>query len=93
MVSGGVLVVASEVVGVILIMFFGAAPNFLARRYKVTVNFPAAPGVAADNTRNARTELTLVASSKSNCSTMTKALIWNWNSTTSFRSRQRNCAR
>lgn len=44
----GVLVVASVVVGVILIMFFGAAPNFLARRYNVTVNFPAAPGVAAD---------------------------------------------
>ena len=44
----GVLVVASVVVGVILIMFFGAAPNFLARRYKVTVNFPAAPGVGAD---------------------------------------------
>ncbi len=39
----GVLVVASVVVGVILIMFFGAAPNFLARRYKITVNFPAAP--------------------------------------------------
>ena len=44
----GVLVVASVVVGVILIMFFGAAPNFLARRYQITVNFPAAPGVAAD---------------------------------------------
>ncbi len=44
----GVLVVASVVVGVILIMFFGAAPNFLARRYKITVNFPAAPGVGAD---------------------------------------------
>ncbi len=29
-------------------MFFGAAPNFLARRYRVTINFPAAPGVAAD---------------------------------------------
>lgn len=44
----GVLVVASIVIGVILIMFFGAAPNFLARRYQVTVNFPAAPGVASD---------------------------------------------
>ncbi len=44
----GVLVVASVVVGVILIMFFGAAPNFLVRRYQVTVNFPAAPGVAPD---------------------------------------------
>ncbi len=44
----GVLVVASVVVGVILIMFFGSAPNFLASRYKVTVNFPSAPGVATD---------------------------------------------
>lgn len=44
----GVLVVASVVVGVILIMFFGAAPNFLARRYRVTINFPAAPGVGED---------------------------------------------
>lgn len=44
----GVLVIASIVVGVILIMFFGAAPNFMARHYQVTVNFPAAPGVATD---------------------------------------------
>jgi phospholipid/cholesterol/gamma-HCH transport system substrate-binding protein len=44
----GVLVIASIVIGVILIMFFGAAPNFLARHYQVTVNFPAAPGVASD---------------------------------------------
>lgn len=44
----GVLVIASIVVGVILIMFFGAAPNFMARHYQVTVNFPAAPGVASD---------------------------------------------
>jgi len=44
----GVLVIASIVVGVILIMFFGAAPNFFARHYQVTVNFPAAPGVATD---------------------------------------------
>lgn len=44
----GVLVIASIVVGVILIMFFGAAPNFMASHYQVTVNFPAAPGVASD---------------------------------------------
>lgn len=44
----GVLVVASIVIGVILIMFFGAAPNFMAQRYQVTVRFPAAPGVASD---------------------------------------------
>lgn len=44
----GVLVVSSIIIGVILIMFFGAAPNFLARRYQVTINFKAAPGVAPD---------------------------------------------
>ncbi|MGN6546596.1 MAG: MlaD family protein [Aureliella sp.] len=44
----GVLVIASIVVGVILIMFFGAAPDFMTRHYQVTVNFPAAPGVASD---------------------------------------------
>lgn len=44
----GVLVVASIVIGVILIMFFGAAPDFLASHYQVTVNFPAAPGVDSD---------------------------------------------
>ena len=44
----GVLVVASIVVGVILLLFFGAAPNLLAQRYRVTINFSAAPGVATD---------------------------------------------
>ncbi len=44
----GVLVLASIVVGVILLLFFGAAPNLLAERYRVTINFPAAPGVATD---------------------------------------------
>jgi phospholipid/cholesterol/gamma-HCH transport system substrate-binding protein len=44
----GVLVVSSMVIGVLLIMFFGASPNFLSRRYQVTVNFPAAPGVGID---------------------------------------------
>lgn len=44
----GVLVVASMVIAIILILFFGAAPNFFARRYEVTIRFDAAPGVATD---------------------------------------------
>lgn len=44
----GVLVVASIVIAVILILFFGAAPNFFAERYNVTIRFDAAPGVATD---------------------------------------------
>lgn len=44
----GVLVLASIVIGVILLLFFQAAPNLLANRYRVTINFPSAPGVAND---------------------------------------------
>ena len=44
----GVLVVASLVITIILILFFGAAPNFLARRYEITINFDRAPGVETD---------------------------------------------
>ena len=44
----GVLVVASTVIAVILILFFGAAPNFFAEKYDVTIRFEAAPGVATD---------------------------------------------
>lgn len=44
----GVLVVASLVIAIILILFFGAAPNFFAQRYQVTIRFDAAPGVATD---------------------------------------------
>ncbi|MEZ6133297.1 MAG: MlaD family protein [Pirellulaceae bacterium] len=44
----GVLVVASLVIAVILVMFFGAAPNFFAQRYEVTIRFDQAPGVATD---------------------------------------------
>ncbi len=44
----GVLVVASLVIAVILVLFFGAAPNFLTKRYVVTIRFDAAPGVATD---------------------------------------------
>lgn len=44
----GVLVVASLVIAVMLILFFGAAPNFFVERYTVTIRFEAAPGVASD---------------------------------------------
>lgn len=44
----GVLVVASMVIAVILILFFGAAPNFFVQRYTVTIRFQAAPGVESD---------------------------------------------
>ncbi|GAB5403675.1 MAG: hypothetical protein Aurels2KO_19060 [Aureliella sp.] len=44
----GVLVVASMVVAVILILFFGAAPNLLKEQYVVTIRFSSAPGVATD---------------------------------------------
>jgi phospholipid/cholesterol/gamma-HCH transport system substrate-binding protein len=44
----GVLVVASMVIAVILILFFGAAPNIFANRYEVTVRFDSAPGVTTD---------------------------------------------
>jgi len=44
----GVLVVASLVIAIILILFFGAAPNFFVERYTVTIRFDAAPGVATD---------------------------------------------
>ncbi len=44
----GVLVVATVAIAVILVLFFGAAPNFFAQRYLVTIRFDAAPGVAAD---------------------------------------------
>ena len=44
----GVLVVASLVITIILILFFGAAPNFFARRYEITINFERAPGVETD---------------------------------------------
>ncbi len=44
----GVLVVASMVIAVILILFFGAAPNLLKEQYVVTIRFSSAPGVATD---------------------------------------------
>lgn len=44
----GVLVVASMVIAVILILFFGAAPNIFSDRYEVTIRFDSAPGVTTD---------------------------------------------
>lgn len=44
----GVLVVASMVIAVILILFFGAAPNIFSSRYDVTIRFDSAPGVTTD---------------------------------------------
>jgi phospholipid/cholesterol/gamma-HCH transport system substrate-binding protein len=44
----GVLVLASSVIGIILIFFFGAIPNFWIQHYTCTINFAAAPGVEID---------------------------------------------
>jgi phospholipid/cholesterol/gamma-HCH transport system substrate-binding protein len=44
----GVLVLAAAIVGILLMVFFGAVPNFLVDRYRVTINFPSAPGVGPD---------------------------------------------
>ncbi|MDZ4849827.1 MAG: MlaD family protein [Pirellulaceae bacterium] len=44
----GVLVLAAAIVGVLLMAFFGAVPNFLIDHYRVTINFPSAPGVGPD---------------------------------------------
>jgi phospholipid/cholesterol/gamma-HCH transport system substrate-binding protein len=46
--SVGVLVLASAIIGALLLVFFGAIPNFLVDRYRITINFPRAPGVAKD---------------------------------------------
>ena len=44
----GVLVLASAIIGVLLIAFFGAVPKFWVERYRFTVNFPSAPNVGID---------------------------------------------
>lgn len=44
----GVLVLASAIIGVLLVAFFGAVPQFWVDRYTVTVNFPNAPNVSVD---------------------------------------------
>jgi phospholipid/cholesterol/gamma-HCH transport system substrate-binding protein len=44
----GVLVLASAIVAVLLIAFFGAIPKFWVEKYRFTVNFPSAPNVTID---------------------------------------------
>lgn len=44
----GVLVLASALVGVLLVVFFGAVPSFWVEKYTVTINFEAAPGIDTD---------------------------------------------
>lgn len=44
----GVLVLASAMVGILLVVFFGAVPTFWVQRYSVIIQFPAAPGVETD---------------------------------------------
>lgn len=44
----GVLVIASTIIAILLIVYFGAVPTFWVDRYTVTINFPAAPGVTVD---------------------------------------------
>jgi phospholipid/cholesterol/gamma-HCH transport system substrate-binding protein len=44
----GVLVLSSIVIGILLVAFFGAIPDFWTDRYKVIVNFEQAPGVSDD---------------------------------------------
>ena len=44
----GVLVLASAMIGVLLIAFFGAAPALWVDRYRVSYNFPSAPKVTVD---------------------------------------------
>ena len=44
----GVLVMASAIIGVLLIAFFGAVPTLWVDRNRVSINFPKAPRVAID---------------------------------------------
>ena len=44
----GVLVLASAIIGVLLIAFFGAVPTLWVDRNRVSVNFPSAPRVSID---------------------------------------------
>ena len=44
----GVLVMASAIIGVLLIAFFGAVPTLWVDRNRVSINFPSAPRVAVD---------------------------------------------
>ena len=44
----GVLVMASAIIGVLLIAFFGAVPTLWVDRNRVSINFPSAPRVTVD---------------------------------------------
>jgi phospholipid/cholesterol/gamma-HCH transport system substrate-binding protein len=44
----GVLVLASAMIGVLLVAFFGAVPSLWVDRYRVSFNFPSAPKVTVD---------------------------------------------
>lgn len=44
----GLVVVASAVIGTVLVLFFGKMPAFLQSRYQITYNFPSAPRVTRD---------------------------------------------
>ncbi len=44
----GVVVVTAVILGVILILLFGAAPQFFTETYTVRVRFPRAPGVTVN---------------------------------------------
>jgi phospholipid/cholesterol/gamma-HCH transport system substrate-binding protein len=44
----GVVVLASAIIGILLISFFGSVPTFMLDRYRVTITFPSAPGVGPD---------------------------------------------
>lgn len=44
----GLLVVGAGALGLVLLLFFGTMPSFLADRYQITINFPEAPGVGRD---------------------------------------------
>lgn len=46
--SVGVLVLASAMVGLMLIAYFGAIPAFWVEKYNITINFPRAPKVKVD---------------------------------------------
>lgn len=44
----GVLVLASIIIGILLVVFFGAVPAFWMDTYRVTINFEQTPGVDVD---------------------------------------------
>jgi phospholipid/cholesterol/gamma-HCH transport system substrate-binding protein len=45
----GLVVVAAAIIGMALILFFGAIPSIFDNRYRVTIKFPSAPNVGKDS--------------------------------------------